>query len=130
MIDGMTDTDPGAGPLAEAAAEAARVGVGGYDRHIFLCIGPDCCTPEEGAAAWARLKSGVAELNKRDRSSHIARTKVGCLRICRMGPTAVVYPEGTWYGGLDVQGLERVLREDLGEGRRVDELVIGENPLG
>lgn len=128
-IGAMTGQARHSNALAEAAEEAARVGVGGYDRHVFLCIGPDCCTPEEGAAAWSHLKKGVAELNKRDGSSHIARTKVGCLRICRLGPTAVVYPEGTWYGGLDPAGLERVLRDDLGGGQRVEDLVIGENPL-
>jgi hypothetical protein len=50
-------------PLAEARAEAERRGIGSYEQHILLCIGPDCCTPEEGAAAWAQLKSGVAKLN-------------------------------------------------------------------
>ena len=124
------ETGPAESRFAEAAAEAARVGVGGYRRHIFLCIGPDCCTEEEGASAWAQLKSGVAALNRRDGDSHVARTKVGCLRICRQGPTAVVYPEGTWYAGLDPAGLERVIRDDLGAGQVVEDLVIGTNPLG
>ena len=115
--------------LGAARAEAARRGVGSYERHILLCTGPDCCTPEQGAAAWTALKSGVARLNGASEAGRIYRTKVGCLRICQQGPTAVVYPEGTWYGGLEPTALERVIREDLGEGRRVDELVIGENPL-
>ncbi len=115
--------------LDAARAEAQRRGVGGYDRHIFLCTGPDCCTTEQGAAAWAALKTGVAKLNGSSERGRIYRTKVGCLRICQQGPTAVIYPEGTWYGGLEPPALERVIREDLAEGRRVDDLVIGENPL-
>lgn len=116
--------------LDAARAEAERRGVGGYERHIFLCTGPDCCTPEQGAAAWAALKSGVARLNGSPDRGRVYRTKVGCLRICQQGPTAVVYPEGTWYGGLEPAALGRVIREDLGEGRRVEEFVIGENQLG
>lgn len=113
----------------EARAEAARRGVGGYERHIFLCIGPDCCTPEEGEAAWQRLKKKVAALNGSPDRGRVYRTKVGCLRICREGPVAVVYPEGTWYAGLTPEQIERVVDEHLGRGEPVTELVIGENPL-
>ena len=115
--------------LAAAREEAVRRGVGGYERHIFLCTGPDCCTPEEGAEAWAQLKRGVAKLNGSPDRGRVYRTKVGCLRICTLGPTAVVYPEGTWYAGMRGEPLERVIAEDLGEGRRVEEFAIGANPL-
>ena len=117
-------------PKIEAArVEAERRGVGRYERHIFLCVGPDCCTPEEGAAAWTHLKSGVARLNGSSDSGRIYRTKVGCLRVCTEGPVAVVYPEGTWYGGLQPAALERVITEDLGVGRPIPSLQIGSNPL-
>lgn len=129
----MVEPAPGqvsaADPLSAAREAALEHGVGSYARHIFLCIGPDCCTPDAGAAAWGRLKSACAELNKRDDAPPIYRTKVGCLRICTDGPTAVVYPEGTWYAGLNPQGLNRVIEEDLGRGHAVEELVIGRNPL-
>ena len=123
----MTDeNDTG---LEGARAEATRRGIGGYGRHVFICTGPDCCTPEEGMAAWMRLKRGVGELNAREGATPIYRTKVGCLRICQSGPTAVVYPEGRWYAGLAPEALERVIAEDLGEGRPVEDHLIGENPL-
>ena len=115
--------------LEGAHQEALRRGVGQYERHIFLCTGPDCCTPEEGLRAWAQLKSGCAKLNGSAEGGRIYRTKVGCLRICRDGPVAVVYPEGTWYAGLDEANLGRVIAEDLGRGQAVEDLRIGENPL-
>ena len=116
--------------LDEAKAEAVRRGVGSYERHIFLCVGPDCCTPEAGDAAWQRLKKRVAALNGNPDRGRIYRTKVGCLRICQAGPTGVVYPEGTWYGRLTPENVDRVVDEDLIGGCPVGELVIGENPLG
>ena len=112
-----------------AREEAVRRGVGEYARHMFICVGPDCCTPEEGAAAWARLKKAVGDLNRREGATPIYRTKVGCLRICTEGPTGVVYPEGTWYASLTPKNLDRVIAEDLAEGRPVEDLVIGRNPL-
>ena len=33
-------------------AVAAKQGIGNYRRHVFLCTGPNCCTPETGLAAW------------------------------------------------------------------------------
>ena len=115
--------------LSGARAEAERRGVGGYGRHVFICTGPDCCTPEEGLAAWTRLKRAVGELNARGDEPPIYRTKVGCLRICESGPVAVVYPEGRWYAGLVPDALDRVIAEELGQGRPVPEHLIGENPL-
>jgi (2Fe-2S) ferredoxin len=115
--------------LDEAKAEAVRRGIGSIERHIFICIGPDCCTPEEGDASWQRLKRRAAELNGNSDRGRIYRTKVGCLRICHQGPTAVVYPEGTWYARMSPDNVDRVVDSHLGRGEPVAELVIGENPL-
>ena len=41
-------TDETGADLSGARAEAERRGVGSYGRHIFICTGPDCCTPEQG----------------------------------------------------------------------------------
>lgn len=112
-----------------ARAEAERRGVGSYERHIFLCVGPDCCTVDEGAAAWSQLKAGVAKLNGSSDGGRIYRTKVGCLRVCTEGPVAVIYPEGTWYGGLHKGALGRVIAEDLGTGTAVADFQIGSNRL-
>jgi (2Fe-2S) ferredoxin len=113
----------------KARREAEKRGVGGYERHILLCIGPDCCSDSEGESAWQRLKKRVASLNGSSDRGRVYRSKVGCLRICEQGPVAVVYPEGTWYAGLNAQNLDRVVEEHLGKGCPVADLVIGSNPL-
>lgn len=113
----------------KARKEAERRGVGSYERHILLCIGPDCCSSKEGDEAWGYLKKRVAQLNGSSDAGKVYRTKVGCLRICEQGPVAVVYPEGAWYAGLDRESLERVIDRHLGQGEVVADLVIGSNPL-
>jgi (2Fe-2S) ferredoxin len=109
--------------IKKAREEAEKRGVGNYERHIFLCIGPDCCSSEEGERAWGQLKKAAAKLNGSSDRGRLYRTKVGCLRICEYGPTAVVY------GGLDRENLERVIDEHLAKGNEVEDLVIGRNPL-
>jgi len=108
---------------------AAKLGIGGYQRHVFLCTGPNCCTPEVGLAAWEALKKGVKEGGLGSGPNACYRTKVGCLRICCPRPTMVVYPEGKWYSGMTAERIPRFVREHLVEGKPVAEWVFADNPL-
>ena len=110
-------------------AAAAKLGIGGYRRHVFLCTGPTCCTPEEGGAAWEALKGQIKEKGLLTGEHACYRTKVGCLRICCHGPTMVVYPEGTWYSGMSAERIPRFVQEHLVEGRPIEEWVFARNPL-
>jgi (2Fe-2S) ferredoxin len=108
---------------------AAKVGVGGYQRHVFLCTGPNCCTPETGQTAWEALKKELKDRNLGAGPGACYRTKVGCLRICCHGPTMVVYPEGTWYHGMTAERIPRFVKEHLVEGSPIREWIFAQNPL-
>ncbi len=92
----------------QLASVAAKLGIGSYRRHVLLCTGPNCCTPEEGQAAWEVLKQQIKEHNLGSGANACYRTKVGCLRICCHGPTMVVYPEGTWYHACQPSAFRRL----------------------
>ena len=109
---------------------AAKVGVGGYRRHVLLCTGPSCCTPEEGLAAWDVLKAQIKEKSLGSGGNACYRTKVGCLRICCHGPTMLVYPEGTWYHGMSADRIPRFVQEHLVEGRPIEAWIFARNPIG
>jgi (2Fe-2S) ferredoxin len=113
----------------ELKAAVQKVGVGGYTRHVFLCTGPSCCTPETGMAAWEELKKEIRERGLGSGPGACYRTKVGCLRICCHGPTMLVYPEGTWYHGMTADRIGRFVQEHLVDGKPITDWIFAHNPL-
>lgn len=92
-------------------------------RHVFLCVGPDCCDPAAHAGLWDLLKAETKRL-----SVPVMRTKAACLRICKEGPWLVVYPDGIWYGRLTPERLGRILHEHVEQGCPVTEWVAATMP--
>lgn len=102
-----------------------KAGVRTAERHLFLCLGPDCCSPCDGQKTWKYIKQRVNELGL-----HVMRTKTQCFRICAGGPWLVVYPEGIWYGNVTPKRFERILQEHLIGGAPVSEWIAVRNSLG
>jgi len=124
---------------------ASALSIPTAQRHIFLCAdqtNPKCAPREETNRLWRHLKRRLKELDVTSAppawqgdmefdpepsppgGGTVLRTKADCLRICEQGCIAVVYPEGTWYAGLTVEILDRIVDEHLVGGAPVAEHVF------
>ena len=110
---------------------AIRLKIGQYHPHILLCVGPDCCSSDQGAQAWKKLKDGLKARNLSLSTGPGAcyRTKVQCLRICQGGPILVVYPEGYWYSGMTQERIDQFIDQQIVGGLPIEEWIFARNPL-
>jgi (2Fe-2S) ferredoxin len=101
-----------------------KAGVPSAQQHLFLCIGPECCNPNEGNFLWEHAKAAI-----KNTAAPVMRTKALCFRVCSGGPWLLIYPDGIWYGAVTPERFNRILHEHVLGGNPVREWVAITHPL-
>jgi (2Fe-2S) ferredoxin len=102
-------------------------------KHVFICVNEREAADERGCCS-ARGSAEVADAFKeRLHAAGLKRivraNKAGCLDQCARGPVVVVYPEGTWYGGVSPRDVDEIVQQHLLGGRPVARLLIEPSEL-
>nr|WP_145546460.1 (2Fe-2S) ferredoxin domain-containing protein [Variovorax boronicumulans] len=85
-----------------------------HTHHALVCLGPRC-TALGAVAVWDAVGDALKATPALQRRLRPLQTS--CQYPCNHGPLAIVYPEGVWYGRLEVENVGEVLRAHVLEGR-------------
>ena len=104
-----------------------------FTHHIFICGNTrepghrrGCCNPTAADALRSAFK---AEVKARGLGPLVRANGAGCLEQCEHGPTVVIYPQGIWYGNVQVSDVPRILDETILKGRVLEDLLIADECL-
>ncbi len=99
-----------------------------HNHHVLFCQGPRC-TDAGAAELGAFLRKRLKEQGLDEGPNHVLAARTGCLYPCNLGPVMVVYPEGTWYCGLDETVLSEIVDRHFLKGETVTSHALRPSPL-
>jgi (2Fe-2S) ferredoxin len=98
-----------------------------FEKHIFICTNQrkddsrKSCGEECGLALVKEFKKSLKDKNLK---GMMRAQRAGCLDACETGPSVVVYPEGIYYGGVQLSDVEEIVNEHLINNRPVKRLMV------
>lgn len=103
-----------------------------YNKHIFICTNQRpagsrvCCGETRGMELVAAFKKQIKD---KGLNTEMRAQRTGCLEACEAGPSMVVYPEGVFYGNVQLSDVEEIVTEHLQNNRPVERLIMDFNKL-
>jgi (2Fe-2S) ferredoxin len=97
-----------------------------FEKHIFICAnqkaeGKACCGHDQGLVLVEKFREVLAEKGLKGK---IRAQRSGCLDACTKGPALVIYPEGTYYGAVTPDDVERIVDQHIIGNSIVEELEL------
>ncbi len=98
-----------------------------YTKHVFICTNqrPEgsrvSCGESHGLALVAAFKKQIKDKRL---NAEIRAQRAGCMETCELGPSVVVYPEGVFYGNVQLSDVDEIVTEHLENDRIVKRLVM------
>lgn len=98
-----------------------------FEKHIFICTNErtDSTRKSCGEACGMQLVQAMKKAIKDKKLKGSVRAqRAGCLDACDFGPSIVVYPEGIFYGGVQLGDVDEIINEHIISNRPVKRLII------
>ena len=97
-----------------------------YKKHVFICTNQKAapkksCGEAHGNELVDAFKAALAE---RGLLKEMRAQRTGCLDACAFGPALVVYPEGTYYGNVQLSDVAEIVDSHLVNDQPVERLVL------
>jgi (2Fe-2S) ferredoxin len=86
-----------------------------FTKHVFICTN-DKDAPKKSCGSESGMKLVDAfkeQLKEKGLLQTIRAQKTGCLDCCAQGPTMVVYPEGVFYGNVQLSDVAEIVDKHL-----------------
>lgn len=97
-----------------------------FDKHVFICTN-ERSNPNRNSCGESKgmelVKAFKKSLFDRGMKGIIRAQRTGCLDACDYGPTVVVYPEGIYYGNVQLSDVEEIIEEHLIGNKPVERLI-------
>lgn len=113
----QTDTPP----VAEGSLVPAQ------KRRVLVCQGGPC-NAAGADVIWGHLRNQQERQNLRTAGDGTMTAKSTCLGPCNLAPVLQVFPEGTYYGGVNEDAIDRIIGEHLLGGGIVEDFAY--HPTG
>ena len=94
--------------------------------RLLVCMG-GACNDAGGSTIYSHVRSEQDRLKLRDNGAGMMSCKTSCLGPCSLAPVVQVWPEGTIYGGVDEEDVDRILESHIGHGDPIDDLSYPSN---
>ena len=104
----------------QAMATQAKMKQQQAKHRICVCCGASCIS----SGAEEVLKKLQAEVSSRGLEQEVEVIPSGCMGPCNQGPLVKWLPENTIYQRVDCHNLERIVQEQLVEGRPIEDLLL------
>jgi (2Fe-2S) ferredoxin len=102
-----------------------------FEKHLFICTNQRAagekksCGEEHGLNLVKAFKKIIKDNGL---NAEVRAQKAGCLDTCELGPSMVVYPEGVFYGNVQLEDVEEIFKEHLVNNRPVERLKLQFGP--
>lgn len=97
------------------------------EKHILVCGSFRASGTPQGVCSKKGSQGLLAYLENElsDRGmTGVSVTATGCLKACDRGPILVVYPENSWYGGVESEGAIDAIIDSIESGAIAEEYLL------